>query len=975
MRTISTEQLVSFQKNVDNIRNICILAHVDHGKTTLADALVARNGIISSRMAGKMRYMDSRKDEQERGITMKSSAIALHHLAGNGENYLINLIDSPGHVDFSSEVSTAVRLCDGALIVVDVVEGVCPQTKFAIRQAWMENLTPILVLNKIDRLIIEKKITPIDAHIHLMQILEQTNAVMGELFATNIYEKATQKSEEKKQDEGPSEIVSESQVYDWDVGLDDSDDSTLYFAPEDGNVIFASAYDRWGFSLNHFADLYSKKLGIQKKSLLKTLWGDYYVNIKAKKIMKGAQAKTKKPLFVQFILENIWKVYETCLERRDKDAMVKMCDALNVKVQTRDMRHNDPRVFLQAMFCEWLPLGKSVLELVSLKLPSPNQINEEKFEKLFCGKTYNFTSLPDETQKLKNGKSKYNLTIVIHCVLGSTPVSYIGSTKRQLYRRVAEHADILKCSSNNEAPVIAFISKMFPVEVESLPQNKIQPLTREEMTCRREEARAKNIQRLQDKAEASINCENDESTSNLENDTKEISLEKGSDHVLIAFARIFSGTIRKNQRLFVLGPKHNPMKALENKNTEINPNLTVKDLSSDKHITSFVVSDLYMLMGRDVESVDEVGAGNVFGIGRLQDHVLKTATISSTIACPSVPTSKYRSKAYCESDMAALMQGLRLLNQADASVEVFVQETGEHVLVTAGEVHLQRCIDDLEQKFANISINVSSPIVPFRETIIDPPKHDMVNEAIEDQNQVIKSNLNSDSAETSRSITVYTPDKKCRMTITAKSLPKSVTELLEKNADLLKIHAQWLKQMALQEVTIDFNKQTEEDLNQLRNHLNEAFNSSGEEWINAATNVWSFGPRRFGPNVLLNRVKDYKNVCTWWDRRTMQTVEGDLRQTYNDSFVNGFLMATMAGPLCEEPMMGVCFVVEEWEISNEPLIGSVNQSSVNRFGPLSGQIMAIVKDSCRQSFQAQPQRLMAAMYSCNTQATVDVLGK
>lgn len=129
-------------------------------------------GIISQKMVGKLRYMDSRSDEQERGITMKSSSISLHYMdRSEGNDYLINLIDSPGHVDFSSEVSTAVRLCDGAIVLVDVVEGVCSQTRICLKHAYMENLKPILVLNKIDRLITEKKMSALDAYVHMSQVV------------------------------------------------------------------------------------------------------------------------------------------------------------------------------------------------------------------------------------------------------------------------------------------------------------------------------------------------------------------------------------------------------------------------------------------------------------------------------------------------------------------------------------------------------------------------------------------------------------------------------------------------------------------------------------------------------------------------------------------------------------------------------------------------------------------------------------
>lgn len=148
--------------------------------------------------------------------------------------------------------------------------------------------------------------------------------------------------------------------------------------------------------------MYSSKLQIPSNILADSLWGDFYFNAKDKKIVPGAQEKAKKPMFVQFILENIWSLYEVLLVRKDKEKIPMITEKLGIKLTTRDLRHTDNRVQLQAIFAQWLPIEKAVLDMVVKHIPAPGSMSEEKAERLMCSLNQNFLSLPAETQALKS---------------------------------------------------------------------------------------------------------------------------------------------------------------------------------------------------------------------------------------------------------------------------------------------------------------------------------------------------------------------------------------------------------------------------------------------------------------------------------------------------------------------------------------------------------------------------------------------
>ncbi|KAF8528091.1 P-loop containing nucleoside triphosphate hydrolase protein [Hysterangium stoloniferum] len=342
-----------------NIRNMSVIAHVDHGKSTLTDSLVSKAGIIASSKAGDMRFTDTRDDEKERGITIKSTAISMYFQIGKddldavkqkteGNEFLINLIDSPGHVDFSSEVTAALRVTDGALVVVDCVEGVCVQTETVLRQALTERIKPVVIINKVDRALLELQVSKEDLFQSFSRTIESVNVVIS------TYHDAA---------------LGDVQVY-----------------PDKGTVAFGSGLHGWGFTLRQFAGRYAKKFGVDKDKMMAKLWGDNYFNPSTKKwTTKGTDADGKQleRAFNMFVLDPIFKIFDAVMNFK-KEQTSTILEKLEVKLAS-DERDLEGKQLLKVIMRKFLPAGDSLLEMIVINLPSPATAQRYRVETLYEG--------------------------------------------------------------------------------------------------------------------------------------------------------------------------------------------------------------------------------------------------------------------------------------------------------------------------------------------------------------------------------------------------------------------------------------------------------------------------------------------------------------------------------------------------------------------------------------------------------------
>mmetsp|Transcript_19174 Transcript_19174/g.25255 ORF Transcript_19174/g.25255 Transcript_19174/m.25255 type:complete len:328 (-) Transcript_19174:1956-2939(-) len=327
MVNFTIDQLRAIMDLKNNIRNMSVIAHVDHGKSTLTDSLVSKAGIIAAKNAGEARFTDTRQDEQDRCITIKSTGISMFfeynmsagekveraaataalaggegntsaedqaaqnaeilenvggHVEITEDSYLINLIDSPGHVDFSSEVTAALRVTDGALVVVDCIEGVCVQTETVLRQSINERVKPVLMVNKADRALLELQLPPEEMYQSFSRAIESVNVIIATYN---------------------DDALGDVQVY-----------------PDKGTVAFGSGLHQWGFTLKKFARMYAQKFGTEEAKMMDKLWGDWYFDADNKKWKKNDDNGRLKRAFCQFIMDPICKMFSAIMEdKKTKD--------------------------------------------------------------------------------------------------------------------------------------------------------------------------------------------------------------------------------------------------------------------------------------------------------------------------------------------------------------------------------------------------------------------------------------------------------------------------------------------------------------------------------------------------------------------------------------------------------------------------------------------------------------------------------
>lgn len=340
----------------NHIRNVAIAGHLHHGKTALVDNLVMQTHDLSERLENRkganrdaqLRYTDTHIMERERGVSIKAAPMTLVLPAAKGKSHLVNLIDTPGHVNFADEVAASLRLVDGVILVVDVIEGVQATTEQVIKHAVLDGTPIVLVVNKMDRLILELKLPPKDAYFKLKHVIEEVNTVITNTIP------------------GKSEQ--------WRV------------SPEKGNVAFASTSLGWSFTLPSFARLYADTYAdcpFDVDDFAKRLWGDIFFNPGSRKFTRRGQEPDSQRTFVNFVLDPIYKLFSHTISQTP-DELQTTLERLGIFLKPTQLRSNAKE--LMSLVCEqFFGPATGFVEMLVQHVPSPLAGAKQKLEQCYTG--------------------------------------------------------------------------------------------------------------------------------------------------------------------------------------------------------------------------------------------------------------------------------------------------------------------------------------------------------------------------------------------------------------------------------------------------------------------------------------------------------------------------------------------------------------------------------------------------------------
>ncbi|KAJ0701722.1 putative protein-synthesizing GTPase [Helianthus annuus] len=347
---VSTQFLLGLSSNPTLVRNVALVGHLQHGKTVFMDMLVEQTHHISTfdqNSEKHMRYTDTRVDEQERRISIKAVPMSLVLEDSNSKSYMCNIMDTPGHVNFSDEMTAALRLADGAVLIVDAAEGVMVNTERAIRHAIQERLPIVVVINKVDRLITELKLPPKDAYHKLRHTIEVINNHITAVSST----------------------AGDVQVID----------------PAAGNLCFASGSAGWCFTLQSFAKLYVKLHGIpfDANKFASRLWGDYYYDPATRTFKKKQPASGAERSFVQFILEPLYKIYSQVIGEHKKSVETTLAE-LGVTLSNAAYKLN-VRPLLRLACSSVFGSATGFTDMLVHHIPSAKEAASKKVDHIYTG--------------------------------------------------------------------------------------------------------------------------------------------------------------------------------------------------------------------------------------------------------------------------------------------------------------------------------------------------------------------------------------------------------------------------------------------------------------------------------------------------------------------------------------------------------------------------------------------------------------